>query len=52
MEQLQVRKHPIRLVNDDDLRRSHFTVSFRLLLAVPQVPWLERYPSLGDGPTA
>ena len=34
MEQLQAREHPIRLVNDDDLRRSRVTVFFRLLLAI------------------
>jgi hypothetical protein len=32
--------HPIRLVVDDDLRRSRLTVFFRLLLAVPQLVWL------------
>jgi ABC-type dipeptide/oligopeptide/nickel transport system permease component len=35
MEQFQAREHPIRLVNDDDLRRSRVTVFFRLLLAIP-----------------
>lgn len=32
--------HPIRLVVDDDLRRSRLTVFFRLLLAVPHFVWL------------
>jgi hypothetical protein len=40
MEQLEAREHPIRLVNDDDLRRSRVTVFFRLLLAVPHFLWL------------
>jgi uncharacterized protein DUF4389 len=40
MEQLQAREHPIRLVNDDDLRRSRLTVFFRLLLALPPIIWL------------
>jgi uncharacterized protein DUF4389 len=40
MEQFQAREHPIRLVNDDDLRRSRLTVFFRLLLAIPHFVWL------------
>src|SRR5947208_15868684 len=32
--------HPIRLVVDDDLRRSRLTVFFRLLLAIPHYVWL------------
>jgi Domain of unknown function (DUF4389) len=40
MEQFQAREHPIRLVNEDDLRRSRLTVFFRLLLAIPHVLWL------------
>ena len=40
MEQRQAREHPIRLVNDDDLRRSRVTVFFRLLLALPHFIWL------------
>jgi hypothetical protein len=32
--------HPIRLVVDDDLRRSRLTVFFRLLLAIPHFIWL------------
>lgn len=40
MEQVQALEHPIRLVNDDDLRRSRLTVFFRLLLAVPHLVWL------------
>jgi hypothetical protein len=31
--------HPIRLVLDDELRRSRLTVLFRLLLAVPHIVW-------------
>jgi hypothetical protein len=38
--QLQAQGHPIRLVNDDDLRRSRVTVFFRLLLAFPHLVWL------------
>ena len=32
--------HPIRLVLDDDLRRSRLTVGFRILLAIPHFIWL------------
>jgi Domain of unknown function (DUF4389) len=32
--------HPIRMVVDDDLRRSRLTVFFRLLLAVPHFVWI------------
>jgi hypothetical protein len=32
--------HPIRLVVEDDLRRSRLTVFFRLVLAIPHVVWL------------
>jgi Domain of unknown function (DUF4389) len=32
-------EHPVRLVLDDDLRRSRLTVLFRLLLIVPHVFW-------------
>jgi len=35
-----VEPHPIRLVVQDDLRRSRLTVFFRLLLAVPHLWWL------------
>jgi hypothetical protein len=31
--------HPIRLIVDDDLRRSRLTVFFRLLLAIPHFVW-------------
>lgn len=31
--------HPVRLVVDDDLRRSRLTVFFRLLLAIPHYFW-------------
>ena len=32
--------HPVRLVVDDDLRRSRLTVFFRLLLAIPHYFWI------------
>jgi Domain of unknown function (DUF4389) len=32
--------HPIRLVVEDDLRRSRLTVFFRLLLAIPPFVWM------------
>jgi hypothetical protein len=32
--------HPIRMVVEDDLRRSRLTVFFRLLLAIPHIIWL------------
>jgi hypothetical protein len=32
--------HPIRISEDDDLRRSRLTVFFRLLLALPHIIWL------------
>jgi hypothetical protein len=32
--------HPIRISEDDDLRRSRLTVFFRLLLALPHLVWL------------
>jgi hypothetical protein len=32
--------HPVRIVVEDDLRRSRLTVFFRLLLAVPHYVWL------------
>jgi Domain of unknown function (DUF4389) len=31
--------HPIRMVVEDDLRRSRLTVFFRLLLAIPHIIW-------------
>ncbi|MDQ4018304.1 MAG: DUF4389 domain-containing protein [Actinomycetota bacterium] len=31
--------HPIRVVVEDDLRRSRLTVAFRLLLAIPHLVW-------------
>src|SRR5207248_2439390 len=34
MEQ-QAQAHPIRLVNNDDLRRSRLTVFFRFILGIP-----------------
>ena len=33
-------QHPIRLIVNDDLRRSRLTVFFRLLLVIPLVIWL------------
>ena len=30
-------QHPVRLLADDDLRRSRLTVFFRLLLVIPHV---------------
>jgi hypothetical protein len=35
-----VEPHPVRLVVNDDLRRSRLTVAFRLVLAIPQLVWL------------
>ncbi len=32
-------EHPVKLVLDDDLRRSRLTVLFRLLLVIPHVVW-------------
>ena len=32
--------HPIRMVVEDDLKRSRLTVFFRLLLAIPHIIWL------------
>jgi ABC-type dipeptide/oligopeptide/nickel transport system permease component len=40
MEQAQAHEHAVRLVNEDDLRRSRLTVFFRLLLALPHFVWL------------
>jgi hypothetical protein len=33
-------RHPVRLVVEDDLRRSRLTVLFRLVLAVPHLIWI------------
>ena len=33
--------HPVRLLANDDLRRSRLTVFFRYLLAIPHIIWLE-----------
>ena len=33
-------RHPVRLLLEDDLRRSRLTVFFRLLLAIPHLIWL------------
>jgi len=35
-----VSDHPVRISEDDDLRRSRLTVFFRLLLALPHIVWL------------
>ena len=42
MEEGQARPqhHPIRLIVNDDLRRSRLTVFFRLILAIPHFIWL------------
>jgi hypothetical protein len=37
------RRHPVRIVNNDDLKRSRLTVAFRLLLAIPHLLWLTLY---------
>jgi len=34
-----VAQHPVRLIVEDDLRRSRLTVFFRLLLAIPHFVW-------------
>jgi hypothetical protein len=38
--QASVVPHPIRLVNNDDLKRNRLTVFFRLILAIPHFIWL------------
>ena len=35
----EAQPHPVRLVVDDDLKRSRLTVFFRLLLAIPHLLW-------------
>jgi Domain of unknown function (DUF4389) len=35
----EARPHPVRLVVDDDLKRSRLTVFFRLILAIPHFLW-------------
>jgi hypothetical protein len=37
------RPHPVRLVVNDDLKRSRLTVAFRLLLGIPHIAWLFLY---------
>jgi uncharacterized membrane protein YfbV (UPF0208 family) len=37
------RPHTVRIVVNDDLRRSRLTVLFRLLLAIPHLVWLAIY---------
>ena len=44
--------HPIRLVVEDDLRRSRLTVFFRLLLAIPHLIWLGLWSSIALFPIA
>lgn len=44
--------HPIRLVVEDDLRRSRVTVFFRLLLAIPHLLWLWLWSSIALFPIA
>jgi hypothetical protein len=38
--QASAASHPIRLVNNDDLKRNRLTVFFRLVLAIPHFIWL------------
>jgi hypothetical protein len=40
MESAATATHPIRLVVNDDLRRTRLTVFFRLILAIPHLLWL------------
>ena len=37
------RPHPVRIVDNDDLKRSRLTVAFRLLLVFPHLIWLALY---------
>ena len=37
--------HPVRIVNNDDLKRSRLTVFFRTLLAIPHYIWLMLFGS-------
>ena len=37
------RRHPVRLVDNDDRNRSRLTVAFRLLLVLPHLLWLGIY---------
>jgi hypothetical protein len=37
------RPHPVRVLNNDDLRRSRLTVAFRILLVWPHLIWLTLY---------
>jgi Domain of unknown function (DUF4389) len=39
----EVRRHPVRLVVRDDLRRRRVTVLFRLVLALPHLVWLSLF---------
>ena len=43
--------HPIRLVSDDDFRRSRITVFFRVLLALSHVLVTGRFSPLAGGRT-
>jgi Domain of unknown function (DUF4389) len=40
MAHQQAQEHPVRLINNDDLRRSRLTVFFRLFLVIPHALWL------------
>jgi hypothetical protein len=37
------RRHTVRIVDDDNLKRSRLTVAFRLLLVLPHLIWLGLY---------
>ena len=43
---MTMESHPIRLVVEDDLRRSRLTVLFRILLAIPHLLWLSLWSSI------
>ena len=43
---MTMESHPIRLVVEDDLRRSRLTVLFRILLAIPHLLWLWLWSSI------
>ncbi|HKB19928.1 MAG TPA: DUF4389 domain-containing protein [Gaiellaceae bacterium] len=40
------RPHPVRLVDNDDLRRSRLTVLVRVLLALPHLIWVSLYATV------
>lgn len=37
------RRHPVRIVDNDDRKRSRLTVAFRILLVLPHLLWLTIY---------